>query len=333
MNEIEYLKNLIELEIERTRLGSIYYIINKFSKDFITEYKKTSEKNYNNIYKELENKKNNETKKVNENEIINQPEKPVKPEKQKIKGFPIILFLVGIAEVFIGLVIEFSFVTFCGGFVAVFSLIGIYAKLSIYKQYNENIKKYENNLYEYSQNMIEYNSKIKKRDEQINEIEKKYNMEIEKKNNELLRRPSEIEYKNNNILNILKSNILNLSTILNEKYNLNNIPTKYRNLYSISILYNYFENNLISDFDGAFTIYEQKGEVSKSIKELNSKLSELKEEHCQIYSGLNIINNSVSKIENIIIKLKTTIEEEYVQNEVDTCYLDIEKECSLNGCV
>ena len=71
MNEKDYLKDLIELETEKTRLGSIYYILNKFTKEFISEYIKGLEKDYNNTCKEIEIKRKNEKKKVNNKESSN----------------------------------------------------------------------------------------------------------------------------------------------------------------------------------------------------------------------------------------------------------------------
>lgn len=328
MNEKDYLKDLIELETEKTRLGSIYYILNKFTKEFISEYIKGLEKDYNNTCKEIEIKRKNEKKKVNNKEIISNPEKPEKPVKQEIKGAPVVLFLVGIIEVFMGLAMDLSFVTILGGFVALGSLLGVYAQFSTNKKYNEDMRKYENNLYEYNQKLKEHNSGIKERDAKLEKIDEKYNKEIEKKNDEQQRKLNELKNRNNIILNNLKNNILKVNKILNEKYNLKNIPTKYRNISSVSTLYSYFESNLISDLEGAFAVYEQKGENNKSIKELSNELVELKEKNYQIYLGLNIINNSVLKIEDIISKLKTKLEdEEYMQEEIANCYSDIETEC------
>ena len=147
INLKNYLKQILDLEIEKNRLEQIESKI----QILINNNLNPIDKNKYIDFDEIEKKKSNEIQQYKDKNKIKKPVIPKKPEEPtKLKPNPLILLIVGIIEFILGIGIDFAFVYVLGGFIAVLSFFGVVSQISINNNYKKQIEIYENALLNYN---------------------------------------------------------------------------------------------------------------------------------------------------------------------------------------
>lgn len=323
----EYLNKLLYLEKEKARLEQIEKKIDNFINFELKSINKSRFIDYNTI----DRKKNIEIKQYEDKLSIQKPIPPQEPpEPKKTKYSPIILLIVGIVEFFLGMSMNFSFVSVLGGFVAVVSLLGVFAQISINKNYKQEVSEYENKLLNYNISLDEYNKKIKANKQKIDNFntktQKKYNDELEEKEKAFEEKSlqiSTIKEENKNLLKETKKNLRLVNNKLMKLYDLNIVFEKYRNLIAIATFVEYFASSRVSELegkDGAYNLFES--EIRQNIiiiqlDRINDNLDAIKQNQYILYKELNSINDSLYDITNNINNIERIASD--IRNvEIDT---------------
>ena len=346
INIKEYLNKILYLENEKERLEQIEKKIDNFINYGLKPINKSKFIDYHAI----DRKKNIEIKQYENKFNIEKPIPPQEPTKtNKIKYSPTILLIVGIIEFFLGMSIDFSFVSVLGGFVAVVSLLGVFAQISINKNYKQEVSEYENKLLNYNTSLDEYNKKIKANKQKVEsfntKIQKKYDNELEKREKvfeEKSLQISTIKEENKNLLKETKKNLRLVNNKLKKLYDLDIIFEKYRNLIAIATFVEYFASSRVSELegkDGAYNLFES--EIRQNIiiiqlDRINNNLDAIKQNQYILYKELNSINDSlyvitdnINNIERITSDIRNvSIDTNIVNKYILGCTSQINKNIS-----
>ena len=336
INLKNYLKQILDLEIEKNRLEQIESKI----QILINNNLNPIDKNKYIDFDEIEKKKSNEIQQYKDKNKIKKPVIPKKPEEPtKLKPNPLILLIVGIIEFILGIGINFAFVYVLGGFIAVLSFFGIVSQISINNNYKKQIEIYENALLNYNNEIKKYNESMSNSEQNVkeyfNKIQKKYDKELKEKKKlfeKKLLQIKTIKEDNKKLLSETKNNINLVNTKLEKLYDLDIIFEKYRNLIAIASFYEYFSSSRVSKLegrDGAYNLFEseiRQNIIIMQLDTINSNLNAIKQNQYILYEELNKINDSLNNINNYVSNIKDIVYD--IKNvEIDT---NVVNKCILN---